>query len=111
MRRISVEPDYVGPELKTFPDGSVEGYFGERYKYAEFEGGKYLEASYLPYEDVETLDELDRSHFPSAGWFDYSNIYAQCKNMRNRGWRSTAVLQATWISSTPSPAVVERNRC
>ena len=26
-----VEPVYCGPELRTFPDGSVEGYFGERY--------------------------------------------------------------------------------
>ncbi len=39
-----VEPIYTGPELRSFPDGSVEGYWGERYKYAEFEGGKYLEA-------------------------------------------------------------------
>ncbi len=38
-----VEPVYVGPELRMFPDGSVEGYFGERYRYAQFEGGRYLE--------------------------------------------------------------------
>ncbi len=74
-----VEPSYTGPELRTFPDGSIEGYFGERYKYAEFEGGKYLEASYLPYAGIETLDELDRSHFPSADWFDYSTIRSQCE--------------------------------
>ena len=74
-----VEPVYKGPELKTFPDGSTEGYWGERYSYAEFEGGKYLEASYLPYADVKTLEELDRSHFPSADWFDYSTIKEQCK--------------------------------
>ncbi|MFA6174214.1 MAG: hypothetical protein WC701_11110, partial [Kiritimatiellales bacterium] len=61
-----VEPVYIGPELRTFPDGSIEGYFGERYRYAEFEGGKYLEASYLPYAGIETLAQLDRSHFPSA---------------------------------------------
>ncbi len=47
-----VEPVYTGPELRSFPDGSVEGYWGERYKYAEFEGGKYLEASYLPFANV-----------------------------------------------------------
>ncbi len=80
-----VEPDYIGPELKTFPDGSVEGYFGERYKYAEFEGGKYLEASYLPFENVETLEELDRSHFPTADWFDYSTIRSQCEKLAEQG--------------------------
>ena len=37
-----VELPYTGPELRTFPDGSMEGYWGERYKYAQFEGGKYL---------------------------------------------------------------------
>jgi len=75
-----VDPIYCGPELRTFPDGSIEGYFGERYKRAEFEGGSYLEASYLPYAGVETLDQLDRSHFPSADWFDYSTIRQQCES-------------------------------
>ena len=80
-----VEPLYIGPELKTFPDGSVEGYWGERYKYAEFDGGKYLEACYLPYAGVMTLDDLDRSHFPSADWFDYSTIREQAQGIRDRG--------------------------
>ncbi|NOY57376.1 MAG: hypothetical protein GXO75_00385 [Calditrichaeota bacterium] len=74
-----VEPIYIGPELRTFPDGSVEGYWGERYKYAEFEGGKYLEALYLPFANVHSLEELDRSHFPSADWFDYSTIKEQAQ--------------------------------
>jgi uroporphyrinogen decarboxylase len=79
-----VEPTYCGPELRTFPDGSIEGYFGERYKYAQFEGGKYLEACYLPYAGIETLDKLDRSHFPSADWFDYSTIRRQCEVLKGR---------------------------
>jgi len=80
-----VEPVYIGPELRTFPDGSVEGYWGERYRYAEFDGGKYLEASYLPYAGVMTLDDLDRSHFPSADWFDYSTVKEQAQGIRDRG--------------------------
>jgi len=74
-----VEPIYCGPELRKFPDGSIEGYWGERYKYARFEGGKYLEASFLPFAGVNSLDELDRSHFPKADWFDYSTIKQQCQ--------------------------------
>jgi len=81
-----VEPVYCGPELKTFPDGSVEGYFGERYKYAEFEGGKYLEACYLPFAGVDRLEDLDRSHFPSADWFDYSTIRQQAESIRDQGF-------------------------
>jgi len=80
-----VEPAYIGPELRTFPDGSIEGYFGERYKYAEFEGGKYLEISYMPYAGIDTLDQLDPSHFPSADWFDYSTIRPQCEKLAEQG--------------------------
>lgn len=81
-----VEPVSCGPELKTFPDGSVEGYFGEHYKYAEFEAGKYLEASYLPFAGVGRLEDLDRSHFPSADWFDYSTIRRQAETLREQGF-------------------------
>lgn len=81
-----VEPIYCGPPLKTFPDGSIEGYFGERYKYAEFETGRYLEACYLPYAGIHRLEDLDRSHFPSADWFDYSTIRRQAERLRDEGF-------------------------
>ena len=81
-----VEPVYCGPELRTFADGSIEGYWGERYKYQEYPGGRYLEAVHLPFAGVETLDELDRSHFPSADWFDYSTIRQQCETLRAQGF-------------------------
>jgi len=81
-----VEPVYCGPELRTFPDGSVEGYFGERYEYAQFEGGKYLEASYLPFAGIDRLDDLDRSHFPKADWFDYSTVKRQAEALRGQGF-------------------------
>jgi uroporphyrinogen decarboxylase len=72
-----VEPRYCGPALRQFPDGSIEGYWGEHYRYAAFEGGKYLESVYQPFAGIDSLDELDRSHFPSADWFDYSTIEDQ----------------------------------
>ena len=81
-----VELPYTGPELRTFPDGSMEGYWGERYKYAQFEGGKYLEPSYLPFAGIDKLEELDRSHFPSSDWFDYSTVRTQCEQIRDAGY-------------------------
>ncbi len=81
-----VEPVYRGPKLETFPDGSVEGYWGERYRYQEYDGGRYLEASHLPFAGIETLDRLDRSHFPSPDWFDYSTIREQCLKVRRQGF-------------------------
>jgi uroporphyrinogen decarboxylase len=80
------EPIYVGPELRKFPDGSIEGYWGEHYKYAEFDGGKYLESSYLPFANIDSADDLDRSHFPNAGWFDYSTIKQQCLEIAEHGY-------------------------
>jgi uroporphyrinogen decarboxylase len=81
-----VDPVYSGPELRKFPDGSVEGYWGEHYRYAEFDGGKYLEASYLPYADIQSVSELDRSHFPTADWFDYSTVKQQCITLSEEGY-------------------------
>ncbi len=80
-----VEPVYIGPELRQFADGSVEGYWGERYQYAKFQGGQYLESSYQPFAGIECLEDLDRSHFPTAGWFDYTTIRAQCEQLRQQG--------------------------
>jgi uroporphyrinogen decarboxylase len=74
-----VEARYIGPELKTFDDGSFEGYWGERYAYMQFGNGKYMESVYKPYAGVSELKDLDRSHFPSADWFDYSSIKDQCR--------------------------------
>jgi uroporphyrinogen decarboxylase len=81
-----VEPVYIGPELGTFPDGSVEGYWGERYIYSEFEGGRYLESVYQPFAGIDELAGLDRSHFPSSDWFDYSTIKQQARAIRDAGF-------------------------
>ncbi len=80
-----VEPIFVGPQRRTFPDGSIEGYWGERYTYAEYDGGRYLEASYLPFAGIEHPADLDRSAFPTADWFEYSTIRRQCEELHARG--------------------------
>ncbi len=79
-----VQAEYRGPKLRTFPDGSSEGFWGERYNYQSYDGGQYLESVYQPFAGVETVDQLDRSHFPSADWFDYSTIKEQCLRLRDR---------------------------
>ncbi len=77
---------YIGPELRTSPDGSVGGYWGERYKYASFEGGQFLESVFQPFAGIETLDKLDRAHFPTADWFDYSTVKGQAERLRDEGF-------------------------
>ncbi len=81
-----VEPIYIGKELRHFPDGSIEGYWGEHYKYTEFEGGRYLESCYLPFANITSVEELDKSQFPTAAWFDYSTIKEQCQKISEQGF-------------------------
>lgn len=73
-----IEPDYIGPTLQEYPDGSVEGYWGERYKYKTYEGGAYLEPVYLPFENVFEMEDLDESQFPTANLFRYDNFKEKC---------------------------------
>jgi len=74
-----VEPRYVGPELNSFPDGSWEGLYRERYRNISFGHGAYPEAVYLPFADVESPARLRDRPFPDADQFDYSDIPAQCE--------------------------------
>ncbi len=78
-----IQPVYCGPELRTFPDGSFEGLWGERYGNKEYPGGSYAEAVYLPYAGIHKAADLDRSHFPQMDWFDFSTIKSQCKSLHN----------------------------
>ena len=81
-----VEPKYCGPRILKSTDGSLAGYFGERYKWNEVDGGRYLESSYQPFAGVNRVEDLDRSHFPSADWFDYASIRPQALAVREAGY-------------------------
>lgn len=73
-----VSPSYIGPALKTLDDGSREGLHGERYKTISFGHGSYSEPSYLPFEDVDNIEDLEKFRFPSPDWYDYSEIKEKC---------------------------------
>ena len=76
FRRVG--PEYIGPELKKYEDGSWEGLWGERYTNWDFGNGTYPEAVYLPFKDVTNVEQLKNFRFPSADWYDYSNILSDC---------------------------------
>jgi uroporphyrinogen decarboxylase len=63
-----VEAAYAGPPLRAFEDGSFEGWFG----------------AVLPYAGVRTIEQLDRTRFTRAEWFEYSTIKAQCEALDGR---------------------------
>jgi len=83
----TVAPRWIGPELRTFPDGSWEGWWGERYANISFGHGTYPEAVYLPFADVTDVTQLAALRFPSADDFDYSTFKAQCER-----WADYAVV-------------------
>ena len=75
----TVGPVWCGPELRVFPDGSWEGWWGERYNEISFGEGTYPEAVYLPFENVTDVAELHSYRFPSADCFDFGTIKTQCE--------------------------------
>lgn len=67
-------PHYIGPQLRTFPDGSTEDIWQVRRRKIETGGAVYEEVSYSPLADAKSIDELIKFHWPVPNWFDYSEI-------------------------------------
>ena len=83
-------PEYVGPPLKSFPDGSEEDIWGVRRKTVTVSTGGaeecYSELAQSPLALAATPEEVDDyEHWPSPDWFDYSTIEAQCEKVREQG--------------------------
>jgi len=76
-----VEPTYIGPELRTHEDGSIDGLWGERYANVPYGDniGTYPEAVYLPFAAIDDSAQLDGYPFPSADWYDYTTIAEQAE--------------------------------
>ncbi len=73
-----LDAPWIGPPLREYPDGSWDGYWGERYANISFGYGTYPEAVYLPFADVDDIADLSNFRMPSADDFDYTSIKTQC---------------------------------
>lgn len=73
-----INPEYRGPKLKVFEDGSWEGLWGEVYVNYSFGSGRYPEVVSYPFKNVTDVKELDHFRFPSPDWYDYSGIKKRC---------------------------------
>ena len=78
-----IDAAWSGPPLKHHPDGSWDGWWGERYANISFGYGTYPEAVYLPFADVDDVKQLSEFRMPSADDFDYTTIKSQCVKWSN----------------------------
>ncbi len=83
-------PAYIGPPLRTFPDGVSEDIWGVRRTpvTVSLEDGAetYQEVAESPLTAAESADEIHAyGHWPSPDWFDYTQIEAQCDAVREKG--------------------------
>jgi uroporphyrinogen decarboxylase len=72
----SWEPVYIGPELKTYEDGTFDNIWGSRQqkKYHQDGKGSYIETIDFALANASTVAEIDNHPWPQADWFDYQSI-------------------------------------
>lgn len=74
-----IDTPYIGPSLRTWPDGRFENFWGHIRKPVKNEAGSYNEAVEFPYAAFQNVEDVRKFRWPNAEWFDYSNMAADCK--------------------------------
>ena len=74
-----IDAPYIGPELRTWPDGRFENMWGQIRKPVQNEAGSYMEAVEHPYAAFQSVEDVRNFRWPKAEWFDYSQLAADCK--------------------------------
>lgn len=77
-----VGADYIGPTLPAVPEGESVNYWGIRNKRMAYETGTYDEQSFYPLAGAQSIGDLDAYAWPSADWFDYSQMRAKAEQAR-----------------------------
>ncbi len=77
-------PEYIGPPVPEYEDGTVEDFWGMRRKPMQYDTGIYMEQYYYPLAYAKTVADLDEYRWPSPDWFDFSTIRRQCEERRDK---------------------------
>jgi len=83
-----VDPPYIGPPRRFFPYGGLQdGLWGEKYEMLSFGDGdgEYRESVFQPCSDMKSIEDMEGypDEMPSADWYDYSGIEAQCDRFKD----------------------------
>ena len=73
-----IDAPYIGPALRTWPDGRFENIWGQIRKPIRNEAGSYDEAVEHPYAAFQSVEDVRKFRWPKAEWFDYSRLAADC---------------------------------
>lgn len=83
----SVNPTYIGPELKTYYENGekiTECFWGSKSKHV-WTGKEFnTHTFYYPLDSCETLEDLEKYTWPSPDWFDYESIKRQCEQHKDK---------------------------
>lgn len=79
---VSVEPCYIGPELKRYINSKgeevKESYWGYETTMHKTETDVYPVVSYYPLSGIESKSDAEKFIVPDPDWFDYKSIKEQC---------------------------------
>jgi uroporphyrinogen decarboxylase len=82
-----VRENYVGPELKAWPDGRRDNFWG-----VQRVGAYYGQPLTHPLAGVETVEEVEAYAWPSPDWFDFSHLRKQCL-----AWQDYSIIGGPWV--------------
>jgi uroporphyrinogen decarboxylase len=74
-----VDPKYTGPTLPPTPEGETVDMWGLRHRAVDYGTGVYWEQVHYPLASARTIDDLERYRWPSADWFDYSEMKVRAR--------------------------------
>jgi len=82
-----ISAKYIGPAFPDFPAGTDDhtavfyGIWGMGLKKADYQTGVYLEQANYPLAYAHTIQDLEEFPWPSADWFDYSEMRSQAEKL------------------------------
>ncbi len=80
-----VAPDYIGPELQHFPDGSFFTTWGEHRKYVVNAYSTYEEYASYPLSAAKSLGEIrDWPYWPKSEYWDWGSIIPKVQHLNQQ---------------------------